>query len=118
MSMLPESWKCDVDVVRNGGRDSRGNPLPVQRFTVKRVLVGQSTTLDPVDNSDAPRSRTLLYAEPDAEVTQNGAKVEGFRFESTDVIEVPATARMRGKWAVDGDPGEWPYGTELWLVRP
>lgn len=117
MKWLPDSWKTDATVVRGGGRDSRGNPLPPKTYHIKRVLVGQATTNDPVDNSDKPNSRTLLYTVPDPEVTLDGVPVEDFRFESTDVIVIPKGARMAGRWSVDGDPGEWPFGNHLTLVR-
>lgn len=105
--MLPDWWKTDVVVVRSGGRDLRGNPLPAQEIPRKRVLVGQRGTNDPVtDLSDTTEDTAVLY---DADTS--------FRYFSTDRIRVPETARMAGEWSVGGRPGEWPFGTEIQLER-
>lgn len=107
LSRLPASWKTDVVVVRSGGRDTRGNPLPAQEIPRKRVLVGQRGTNDPVsDLSDATEDTAVMY---DADTT--------FRYQPTDRIRVPDTSRMSGEWSVKGLPGEWPLGTEIQLER-
>jgi hypothetical protein len=102
---LPSSWLTSVTVLRGGGRDAKGNPLPTQEITVTRCLVGPRSTADPVDRSDVTDGKAILYRGP------------GFTFMSTDRIVVPDGARMAGVWSVDGRPAEWPYGSEVGLVR-
>lgn len=104
LGRFPKSWKTDVVVVRSGGRDAKGNPLPTQEIPVAGCLIGLRSTADPVDRSDLVTSTAVLYH-------------EGFVFLSTDRIRVPVGARMAGEWSVDGRPGEWPHGVEVGLVR-
>lgn len=107
VSMFPKSWRVDVIVVRGGGRDAKGNPLPPAEVAVKDCIIGPRATSDPVDRSDLVDSKAVLYRDPDP----------GFSFRSTDRVRVPAGARMAGEWSVDGRPGEWPLGVEVGLVR-
>ncbi|MBD1541024.1 hypothetical protein G9E11_01885 [Arthrobacter sp. IA7] len=102
---FPKSWLTDVTVLRGGGRDPKGNPLPPVELTVTGCLIGARATSDPVDRSDVVDGKAVLYRGP------------GFRFLSTDRIRVPDGARMAGEWSVDGRPGEWPFGSEVGLVR-
>jgi len=104
VSRFPPSWRTDVVVLRGGGRDAKGNPLPVKEIPVKDCIVGVRATSDPVDRSDVTSSTAVLYRDP------------GFTFLPADRIRVPAGKRMAGTWSVDGRPGEWPYGWELGLV--
>lgn len=104
MRVIPGSWRTDVVVVRSGGRDKRGIPLPSEEFHRPGVLVAPRATSDPVDRSDVTSSTAVLY---DTDVS--------FRYLSTDRVRVPDGARMAGEWMVDGRPGEWPAGTELGL---
>jgi hypothetical protein len=101
---FPAEWLADVIVRRSGGRDSRGNPLPVSELEVTNCLIGQRSTADPRDRSDVTEGKAILYRD------------KGFTFLSTDVIVVPTGHRMAGKWAVDGRPAEWPTGSEVGLV--
>lgn len=105
LRMFPKSWRVTVTVLRNGGRDARGNPRPTYEIEVPDCLVGARATADPVDHADIVDGKAVLYCGP------------GFTFLSTDRIRVPAGARMAGEWSVDGQPGEWPYGVEVGLVR-
>jgi len=101
---FPKSWRTDVVVLRGGGRDAKGNPLPSQEIPVTDCLIGPRATADPVDRADVVSSTAVLYRDP------------GFTFLPADRVIVPAGARMAGTWSVDGRPGEWPYGSEVGLV--
>lgn len=105
LKMFPKSWLTDVTVLRGGGRDAKGNPLPVTELHVTACLIGPRATSDPVDRSDLVDSKAVLYRAP------------GFTFLSTDRIRVPHGKRMAGEWSVEGRPGEWPFGSEVGLVR-
>jgi hypothetical protein len=102
---LPKSWLVDVTVLRGGGRDAKGNPLPVVEIPVTGCAVAPRATADPVDRSDVVDGRAVLYRGP------------GFTFMPTDRIRIATGKRMAGEWSVDGRPGEWPFGSEVGLVR-
>lgn len=106
LKRFPKSWRTDAVVVRSGGRDKKGNPLPEQEIPRRDVLLGPRATADPVDRSDVVTATAVLY---DGDTT--------FAYLSTDRIRIPDGARMAGVWSVDGRPGEWPYGSEVGLVR-
>jgi len=104
VSRFPRSWRVDVIVIRSGGRDAKGNPLPSQEIAVKDCILGPRATTDPTDHSDVTSSTAVLYRDP------------GFTFLPADRIRVPVGKRMAGTWSVDGRPGEWPHGWEIGLV--
>lgn len=101
---FPKSWRTDVVVIRGGGRDAKGNPLPSQEIPVRDCLIAPRATAEPLDRSDVTSSTAVLYRDP------------GFTFLPADRVRVPTGARMAGVWAVDGRPGEWPDGVEVGLV--
>ncbi|WP_336715338.1 hypothetical protein [Arthrobacter sp. USHLN218] len=105
LSRFPRKWRVAVTVIRGGGRDPKGNPLPAYEIPVPNCLVAPRATADPVDRSDVVDGKAVLY---------HGG---GFTFLSTDRIRVPQGAHMAGEWSVEGRPGEWPYGVEVGLVR-
>ena len=107
VSSFPESWRTPVVVLRGGGRDAKGNPIPFSEIPVEDCIVAPRATSEPADRSDVVTSTAALYRDPDA----------SFRFLAKDRIRVPQTALLPGDWAVDGLPGEWPLGIELKLVR-
>jgi hypothetical protein len=101
---FPRSWRTDVVVLRGGGRDAKGNPLPEAEIPRPGVLVGARSTAEPLGRSDVTDNKAVLY---DGDTT--------FAYLSTDRVRVPAGSRMAGVWAVDGRPSEWPYGSEVGL---
>lgn len=105
INRLPKSWKTDAKVLRSGGNDNRGNPLPSTEIPRTGVLIGPRATSDPVDRSDVTAGLAVLY---DGDTS--------FIYHTSDVIVVPAGARMAGRWKVAGRPGQWPYGTEVGLT--
>lgn len=105
VSRFPKKWRVDVVVIRGGGRDAKGNPLPSYEIPVADCVVAPRSTVDPIDRSDVVDGNGVLYRDP------------GFTFLSTDRIRVPGGALMAGEWAVEGRPGEWPMGVEVGLVR-
>ena len=104
---FPRKWRTDVVVLRGGGRDSKGNPLPVTEVPLTDCIVAPRATSEPTDRADLISSTAVLYRDPDP----------NFHFLPKDRVRVPVTARMAGEWAVDGLPGEWPLGDEVALVR-
>jgi hypothetical protein len=107
VSQFPKSWRTDVVVLRGGGRDPKGNPLPAQEIPVTDCIVGPRATADPLDRSDVVSSTAVLYRDHHD---------DGFGFLPSDRIRVPAGKRMAGTWSIDGRPGEWPLGWEVALV--
>lgn len=99
-------WHVDVIVIRSGGRDAKGNPLPAQEIPRTGVTVAPRSTEDPLDRSDVASSTAVLYDEDTS-----------FRYQSTDRIRVPAGTLMAGEWSVAGRPGEWPMGSEVGLSK-
>lgn len=104
---FPKSWRTSVIVLRSGGRDVKGNPLPDVEIPKDNCLIAPRMTAEPVDRSDVVVAKPALYRDNEP----------GFSFLSTDRIRVPEGARMSGDWEVDGLPGEWPMGVEVPLVR-
>lgn len=107
VGMFPKAWRVDVVVLRGGGRDAKGNPLPVSEIPVADCLIAPRATAEPLDRSDVVGSTAVLYRDPDPD----------FSFLPADRIRVPAGARMAGEWSVDGLPGEWIPGDEVGLRR-
>lgn len=102
---FPADWRCDVKVKRGSGRNKDGDPTPAAVHVVPGCMVGARSTSDPTDRSDLTDTAAVLYALPRAD------------FASTDTVVVPAEHFMAGTYAVDGDPGFWPLGTEVPLRR-
>lgn len=102
---FPKSWLTAVTVLRGRGRDAKGNPIPAVEIEVTGCLISPRATSDPVDRSDLVDNKAVLYRGP------------GFTFLSTDRIRVAHGQRMAGEWSVEGRPGEWPFGSEVGLVR-
>jgi len=105
LKMFPKSWLTDVTVLRGGGRDAKGNPLPTVEIQLSGCLIGARATADPIDRSDVTDSKAVLYRGP------------GFTFMPSDRIRIATGQRMAGEWSVDGRPSEWPFGSEVGLVR-
>lgn len=104
VSRFPKSWRTDVTVLRSGGRDVKGNPLPEDELPVTDCIIGPRATSDPLDHAEIVSSTAVLYRDP------------GFTFLPSDRVLIPTGARMAGTWSVDGRPGEWPHGSEVALV--
>lgn len=103
--MMPRSWRTEAVVLRGGGKDPKGNPLPASEIPVtQRCAYAPRTTADPVDHSEVVDSTAVLYCDP------------GFSFLAKDRIRIPAGSRGAGEWMVDGRPKEWPLGWEIGLV--
>lgn len=104
LASFPRSWRTDVVVLRGGGRDAKGNPLPEVQIPRPGVLMGARSTVEPLERSDVTDNKAVLYDGDTA-----------FTYLSTDRVRVPAGSRMAGEWSVDGRPSEWPYGSEVGL---
>jgi hypothetical protein len=107
VSSFPRPWLTNVTVLRGGGRDPKGNPLPVTEIPVADCIIAARATSEPTDRADLIASTAVLYRDPDP----------SFSFLPKDRVRVPAGALMAGEWSVDGLPGEWPLGVEVGLVR-
>ena len=105
---FPAEWLVEVVALRGGGRDSRGNPLPVEEVPVADCLVGSRATMDPLSRGDLTTADGILYRDLEP----------GVEFFSTDRIRVPEGAWLAaGVWAVDGEPKRWPLGWEVPLRK-
>lgn len=105
---FPAEWLTDVTVVRGGGRDSRGNPLPTTELPVTDCLVGARATMDPLSRGDLTTADGILYRDLEP----------GVEFRPTDQVRVPEGAWLAaGVWAVDGEPKRWPLGWEVPLRK-
>lgn len=104
-SQFPTSWRCDVVVHRSGGRNDDGDPVPGSDHVLTDCLVARRGTKDPVDRAELTDTAAVLYGPAGADV------------KSTDTLTVPESHWMAGEYAVDGDPGFWPIGTEVPLKK-
>lgn len=100
---FPASWRTAGVVLRSGGKDPKGNPLPDVELPLSDVLIAPRATADPLDRSDATTAETVIYHNT-------------FVFQPTDKIRIPVGARMAGLWRVDGRTEEWPMGTVTSVV--
>lgn len=103
VSRFPASWLTEIVVMRGGGRDDRGNPLPIEEITLEQCLVGPRSTTERAGRDDLTSSAMSIYRDPDP----------NFRFLPTDQIRVPDGALNSGDWSVDGRPKEYPLGVEV-----
>ena len=100
---FPKEWLTDVVVLRSGGRDPKGNPLPVEEIAVTDCLIGARATSEPGGFSMQVSTEMALYRDPDPE----------FSFLPSDRIRVPDGSPMAGEWAVDGRAMEFPLGVHV-----
>ncbi|MGM7776133.1 hypothetical protein ACSVHC_08960 [Arthrobacter sp. KNU-44] len=103
VSMFPKSWRTDVVVLRGGGRDAKGNPLPVQELPATGCLIGDQHSADGVGFTDVVDHDAVLFRDP------------GFEFHATDRIRTPNTSLMPGNWQIVGRPFTYPLGTVVRL---
>lgn len=103
VSHFPASWLTSVTVLRDGGRDPKGNPLPATEIPLDRCLIGPRSTGESVAGSSLTSSDMSIYRDLDPT----------FRFQPADRIRVPAGALNAGEWSVDGRPKEFPLGVEV-----
>ena len=103
VSNFPASWRTSVTVLRGGGRDDRGDPLPVTELPVETCIVGPRSSGEPMERGDVVSFELSIYRDPDP----------SFRFLSTDRIVVPDTALNPGTYEVEGKPREFPLGVEI-----
>lgn len=99
-------WLTTATVLRGGGRDRNGDPLPAQEIPVDGCLVGWDVTTEHTDRSDRTTAQATLYRRRD-----------DFEWRSTDLIRLPADSMLPGTWAIDGEPKIWPTDVEIGLTR-
>jgi hypothetical protein len=107
VSRFPAEWRTDVTVIRGGGRDAKGNPLPTTEIPVTGCLLAPRSTAEPLDRTNGFDSSAALYHDLEP----------GLVFLASDRIRVPEGSRLAGEWSVQGRPGEWPNGWEVGLER-
>ncbi|MFF5793683.1 hypothetical protein ACFY5D_16680 [Paeniglutamicibacter sp. NPDC012692] len=105
LSSFPDSWKVTITVLSGGGDDKFGNPLPTTSREVTGCLLSPRATSESNNQSDYVQGEAILYAPT------------GTAFRSTDKIQTPEGAPIRGMWAVNGDPVNWPLGVEVQLRK-
>lgn len=104
---FPGWWRCTVTVRRSGGRDPRGNPLPVVEHAVADCMVSTEASAEEAQSrSDAPETSAWLYALPGAD------------FRSSDQVVVPDSPYWpSGQFQVTGEPAKTPLGVRVALRR-
>lgn len=102
VASFPKSWRTSVTVLRAGGRDPKGNPLPAVEIPLADCLIGPRTTTEPVTGTSLTSSDMSIYRDPDP----------NFKFQTADRIIVPVGALNAGEWSVDGRSKEFPLGVE------
>lgn len=100
VNSFPATWRTSVVVLRGGGRDSKGNPLPVIEIPVSDCLFADKTSQEQMGFTDLVDADAAIYRDPDS----------SFSFETNDRIVIPAGARGAGEWSVSGRIQEWPFG--------
>lgn len=103
---FPAEWLTSATVLRGGGKDRNGDPLPAQEIPVDGCLAGWGVTTELTDRTDRTTAQATLYRRRD-----------DFEWQSTDLIRFPEGAALTGTWAVDGEPKIWPTDVEIGLTR-
>ncbi|MGO1562604.1 MAG: hypothetical protein ACTHW7_12345 [Actinomycetaceae bacterium] len=103
---FPAEWLTDVTVLRGGGRDRFGNPLPEEEIPLDGCLAGWGTTTEHTDRTDRTVAQATLYRRRD-----------DFRWRSTDRVRITEDSMLPGTWAIDGEPKIWPTDVEIGLTR-
>src|SRR5690625_5969900 len=91
--MFPADWLTDVIVLRGGGRDPRGNPLPTEEIPVSDCLIGPRATSEG-EQFMVTSTDMALYRDPDPE----------FSFRSTARIWCPRAQERAAQWSERGGP--------------
>lgn len=102
VASFPAFWRTNVTVLRAGGRDPKGNPLPAVEISVADCLIGPRSTTEPVAGTSLASSDMSIYRDPDP----------AFKFQPADRIIVPEGALNAGEWSIDGRSKEFPLGSE------
>jgi len=103
---FPPEWLTDVTVVRSGGSDPKGNPLPATEHEIGPCLVStDASTEDVSSRSDAPETTAYLFTPP------------GVKVLSTDRLRIPPGLWPSGDFQVSGEPSPTPLGVRVPLQR-
>ena len=106
VSLLPPEWRVTVTVVRGGGVDRFGKPVPRSEHTVSNCLIGEATTEEVEAFSEVASLDAVLSAPVMAD------------FRSTDAVNSPKSAWAPArKWRVSGHPRFTPLGTKVPLSK-
>lgn len=100
---FPEDWRCQVNVIRTGGRDTNGDPQAGRVIPIDNCLISTSSSTKDDQASDVVTTKLSLFRDPDPE----------FEFHSTDKIVIPTGTMGAGTYLVDGRPRVTPLGVEV-----
>lgn len=107
-----------ITVLRSGGRDRRGNPLPEVEHVLHGWEVSPRASEEATDRSDAVVTGAVTRGPMLPEYQVIGG------IKSTDRIRVPTGHPMAGTWRVEGEPGPfvspftgWVGGVRVALTR-
>jgi len=103
--VLLDKFRFTAVLLSGGGRDDRGNPLPVIESEIPGCLLAPTpkSELDNLtENSD---TTATLYFKQRITIPKNAR------------IRTPEGSPIPGIFAVDGDPIYWPLGVEVNLRK-
>ena len=93
--------RLTVTVIRPGGRDTFGNPLPVTRHEIPGCLIAPRGSGEPGDFSNTVVTGAELFAPPGA-----------------DLLAVDRVVARGVTYEVEGDVGDWgPGGKQAALTK-
>lgn len=98
---LPDDWKHDIDLVRNPGRDDKGDIVAgfSERVAGCLLAINEVSELDNLNSSQNVKGRVFIP--------------RNVQVASTDRIVTYSPAPVAGRWAVKGPAMYWPFGTEV-----
>lgn len=103
--MLLDRFRFTATLLTGGGRDSRGNPLPVVETEIPGCLLSPDPKSEFDNLTEKSDTTATLYFKERITVPKNAR------------IHTPNGAPITGTWAVDGDPVYWPLGVEVNLRK-
>lgn len=110
LPQYPDCWYSTVRVERRTQPDRRGRyDADAKMFEVPRCL------LAPGNTSADPRPSGVVDSAP--RLYRHAGEEPDFTFQPGDVIICPNNSFLPGRWHIDGQPKQWPFGWEVPLKR-
>ena len=103
--MLLDKFRFTAVLLSGGGRDSRGNPLPIVESDIPGCLLAPDPKSELDNLSEKSETTATLFFKQQITIPKNAR------------IRTPEGSPIPGTWAVDGDPTYWPLGVEVNLRK-